>query len=135
MVRKLHYKSVVVPFANTDAMMILAVSGNRSLIEQHIAALQFLCLYLINITLIIVNEVGAQILEAQEVGIQTATSLSYRHQAELWVASCHIYRAAEHIMSTLHEENISSQTPDCRDNQVSTHHFGMYSRDDCAWLP
>ena len=49
-------------------------TGNRSLIEQHIAALQLLCLYLINITLIIVNEVGAQILEAQEVGIQTATT-------------------------------------------------------------
>ena len=49
-------------------------TGNRSLIEQHIAALQLLCLYLINITLIIVNEVGSQILEAQEMSIQTATT-------------------------------------------------------------
>ncbi len=47
---------------------------NGSLIEQHIAALQLLCLNLIHIALLIMHEVGTQILETQEVGVETATT-------------------------------------------------------------
>ena len=49
-------------------------TGNRSLIEQHIASLQLLGLYLIYIALLIVHKIGTQVLESQEVGIKTAAA-------------------------------------------------------------
>ena len=47
---------------------------NRSLIEQHIAALQLLGLNLIHIALLIMHKTGTQVLESQEMGIKTATA-------------------------------------------------------------
>ena len=49
---------------------------NGSLIEQHIAALQVVCLYLIDIALVIMHKLGSQIFETQEVSVETtATNL------------------------------------------------------------
>ena len=49
---------------------------NGSLIEQHIAALQVVCLYLIDIALVIMHKLGSQIFETQEMRVETtATNL------------------------------------------------------------
>ena len=47
---------------------------NRSLVEQHIAALQFPGFYLIDIALVVVHELGTQTLESQEVGVETTAA-------------------------------------------------------------
>ena len=52
----------------------IGCTRNRSLIKQHIAALQLLGLNPIHIALLIMHKAGTQILESQEMGIKTATT-------------------------------------------------------------
>ena len=52
----------------------IGCSRNRSLIEQHIAALELLSLNLIHIALLIMDKGSTQILKSQEMGIETTTT-------------------------------------------------------------
>ena len=48
-------------------------AGYRSLVEQHVAALEVLRLYVEHVALLIVDKLGTQFVKADEVGVKPAT--------------------------------------------------------------